>query len=121
MTSRWPENWKYFCHLFRKLSTQVLHLFLYLFTYLLVPCHVILQGHELVLESFLENGAPALGLLSKPGFDFKQVRSDFSALLQATLQEHALGQILSTCFSQECADFIKARDSISPKSPVPFL
>jgi len=86
-----------------------------------VACHVILQGHELVLESFLENGAPALGLLSKPGFDFKQVRSDFSALLQATLQEHALGQILSTCFSQECADFIKAQDSISPKSPVPFL
>lgn len=86
MTSRWLENWKYSCHLFWEISSQVLHLLLYLLIYLLVACHLILQGQELVLETFLENGAPALGLLSKSGFDFKQARSDFPALLQATLQ-----------------------------------
>lgn len=106
MTSRWPENWKYFCHLFRELSTQVLHLLLYLFIYLLVVCHVILQGQELVLETFLENSAPALGLLSKPGFDFKQARSDFPALLQATLQTTLWPDPQRLLHGRDCADFI---------------
>lgn len=88
-----------------------------------MACHLILQGQELVLETFLENSAPALRLLSKPGFDFKQAKSDFPALLQATFQTtlwirpSALPAWLGLCWFHYCMNTAR---SDQPKGPNTF-